>query len=639
MKKFLLRLVLFFWVPVLLAIAWTVFVVAYDCRSYRSALVAPEQTMVAVCGDSQTKDSLDPALFPGFFNFSTAATTCDQDLLRLEDLLSANKGRLRYVLLDVSPLKIAYSPERPISELNAARVHLLLHVYHFWENRRPFGSVGELYRDVIFTRKYNEFRKSILRGKPWRSSMAGAFDPDKAAGFLDPKFKAKAESDVEEKAERINKREPLEMDAYLLDILAESVALVRAKGAYPIVTTMPLAEPLRKVIDPVKKAAFTAAVRETAVRLGVPYLDYLDMELPLECWHDGNHLNRTGAAVFTPRFVEDFKQVAMKAGGTLPDEKYSLVKAGVYKSVGVFGKTTKGRGLSGLTYAGGHTFWTIEEESGALSELSLEINPETGVVADVKEVCRAKILGRNFEGVAFDPLLPIIWICEESGNTIQAFDLREKKITEKIALPMMRTAMPNRGLEALAISPSGLDMWTCNENELPVDRSASPGSSEVLRLVHFTRSAAAEPWKMADQWIYRPEQPVSLDPRRQRKLRNGVSSLCVLANGDLLVLERETDKMRPARGRSRIYRVDRAGATEVSKRESLASDDFVPVRKHLLFDGLTRHAQYEGLALGPRLADGSQVVILVSDASDNGVEHFMSLKLSAIDDRSAGQRK
>ena len=631
MKKFLFRLFLFLWVPVLLAIVWTVFVVVCDCRSYRAALEVPDGAAVVVCGDSQTKDALDPALFPGFFNFSTAATTCDQDLLRLGDLLSANKGRIKYVLLDVSPLKIGYSPDRPISELNAARVHLLLHVYHLWENRRPFGSVAELYRDVVFTRKYNELRKSILRGKPWRSSMAGGFNPDKVAGFLNPKFRAKAESDVKEKAARVNGREPLEMDAPLLDILAESVALVRAKGAYPIVTTMPLAPPLRKALDTAKKAAFTTAVRETAVRLEVPYLDYLDLDLPLDCWHDGNHLNRTGAAAFTPRFAADFRRSIKAMGGPLPDEKYSLTKMGIYKSVGILGKNMKGRGLSGLTYAGGSTFWTIEEKSGALIELQIGIDAGTGAITDVREVHRATALGGNFEGIAFDPLLPKLWICEEEGNTIQAFDLEKGQISDTIEVPVMRSARCNRGLEALSISSSGLDMWTCNENELPVDSSASPGASEVVRLVHFTRATASAPWKMADQRVYRPEQPISLDPRRQRKLRNGVSSLCLMENGDLLILERETDKLRPARCRTRIYRVDCEGATNVMGHASLVSSDYVPVRKHLLYDGLTGHAQYEGLTLGPRLADGSRVAILVSDASDSGTEYFMSLKLSSRD--------
>lgn len=630
MKKFLIRLFLFFWVPVLLMIGWTVFVVVCDCRSYRKALVAPDQTMVAICGDSQTKDSLDPELFPGFFNFSTAATTCDQDLLRLGDLLSANRGRLKYVLLDISPLKIGYNLNRPVSELNAARVHLLLHLYHFWENRRPLGAVGELYRDVVFTRKYNEFRKSILRGKPWRSSMAGGFDPDKAAGFLNPKFQAKAEADARSKAERVNGREPLGMDAPLLDVLAESVALVRAAGACPIVTTMPLAEPLRKSFDSKKKAAFTAAVRETAVRLSVPYLDYLDLELPLELWHDGNHLNHAGAAAFTPRFVEDFKRTVKAMGNTLRDEKYSLTKVGVFKSAEVLDREVKRkkRGLSGLTYAGGDIYWTIEEKTGALIELTIRVDPETGTIQEVHEVKKATALGKNFEGVAFDPLQPKLWICDEKGNNIQEFDLEKGKSTTVVDVPVARSAAPNRGLEALGISPSGLDMWTCSENELAVDRRASPGASEVIRLVHFSRTSASAPWQMADQWVYRPEQPVSLDSRTQRKLHNGVSSLCVMEDGDLLVLERETDKHHPARGRLRIYRVECRGATEVSGRESLASGDYVPVRKHLLYDGLSHYAQYEGLALGPKLADGSRAVLVVSDASDNGVEYFLSLKLS-----------
>ena len=37
--------------------------------------------------------------------------------------LAENPGRVRRVLLDVSPLKIGYDISRPVSELNAARVH------------------------------------------------------------------------------------------------------------------------------------------------------------------------------------------------------------------------------------------------------------------------------------------------------------------------------------------------------------------------------------------------------------------------------------------------------------------------------------------------------------------------------------
>ena len=307
MRRFLKRLLLFAAFPTVIAVAWTTFVVVMDRRSYVRALPLAEGETVVVCGDSQTKDALDPARIPGLRNFSTAATTCDQDAMRLADVLAANPGKVRRVLLDVSPLKIGYDISRPVSELNAARVHALIHAYHFHDNRRLFGSVLALWRDVIFTRKFNEFRKSILRGKRWQSSLVGGFDPAKRSGFLEKKTAALARKDVTAKAARINDRPPVTSDLPLFGILEEQVALVRAAGAEPVITTMPLSPQLREAIDPVRRAAFTREVRALAHRLGVTYLDYLELDLPLECWHDGNHLNHTGAAIFSDHFAHDLQ--------------------------------------------------------------------------------------------------------------------------------------------------------------------------------------------------------------------------------------------------------------------------------------------------------------------------------------------
>lgn len=324
MKRFLIRLFLFFSLPVALGLAWTVFVVAMDHASYARALKLPADATAVVCGDSQTKDALDPAGIPGFVNFSVAATTCDQDFLRLTDLLAANRGRLRHVILDVSPLKIRYLQETrttppqsptPVSELNSGRVHALLHVYHPAENRRPLGSVGAIWRDVVCVRKFNEFRKSILRGKPWRSSMAGGFDPGKQRGFVDPKYRAQAQQDVVDKAKHVNGHPPATGDAPLFEILAESVGWVRAAGAEPVITTMPLSRPLREAIDAEKLAAFSRTAHDLADRLGVAYLDYLALDLPDACWHDANHLNRDGAKAFTARFARDFEDLRRRRGG------------------------------------------------------------------------------------------------------------------------------------------------------------------------------------------------------------------------------------------------------------------------------------------------------------------------------------
>lgn len=309
MRRFLKRLFLFAAIPTAVAVGWTAFVVAMDRRSYVRALPLAEGETTVVCGDSQTKDALDPAVIPGLRNFSTAATTCDQDAMRLKDVLAANPGKVRRVLLDVSPLKIGYDFSRPVSELKAARVHALIHLYHFHESRRPLGSVLALWRDVVFTRKFNEFRKSILRGKPWRSSMAGGFDPSAGAGFVSRKLRKLAQTDADEKAARVNGRPPVSVDLPLFAMLEGQVAEVRAAGAEPVITTMPLSGPLREAIDPARRAAFTREVQALARRLDVVYLDYLELDLPLACWHDGNHLNRDGAKAFSERFARDLQRV------------------------------------------------------------------------------------------------------------------------------------------------------------------------------------------------------------------------------------------------------------------------------------------------------------------------------------------
>ena len=621
MKKFLTALCLFLLLPAVVGVAWTVFVVVMDYRSYTQSLKMPAGTTIAVCGDSQTKDALDPSRIPGLFNFSTAATTCDQDLLRLSDLLVVNRGRLSYVLLDISPLKVGYSLERPVSELNAARVHALLHVYHLPVNRRALGSVGALWRDVVCTRKYNEFRKSILRGRPWRSSMAGAFGPDKAQGFLNPKYRDIALKDVVEKADRVNRRTAASIDLPIFDILAESVGLVRAAGAVPVVTTMPLAKALRTAFDADKLAAFREATRDVAVRLGVEQLDYLDLDLPDACWHDGNHLNRTGAAEFSVRFAEDLEQIRRRTSSQKPVHALSVVCAGEMR------RPPTPADLGGLSWAGGETYWSVRDTGGELCELRIPVDAATGEIRGFALGRTFKVpRGKDLEGTAYDPLRKSVWLSDENGPAVFEFRPAEGALGQSVELPKeLFGVRKNRGLEALEISPDGLEMWTCNENELPADEKASPGSSEFLRLTRFARRDAASVWHVAGQWAYRPESPGGL--RIRGKSRNGVSSICVMPDGSVLVLEREKRHEGKAHYRIRIFLVDLVSATDVRGWTSLADADFIPVRKHLLYEADVGCAMYEGMSLGPTLADGAWSLLLVSDGDDEADERMLSLKV------------
>ena len=620
MKKFFSYMTLFLLLPVLVGLGWTIFVVVMDARSYMRALAAPEGTTVAVCGDSQTKDALDPALFPGLFNFSTAATTCDQDLLRLSDLLSRNRGRLRHVLLDVSPLKVGYSTEKPVSELNSSRVHALLYFYHLFEKRRELGSVGALWRDVVCTRKYNEFRKAILRGKPWRSSMAGAFDPEKEQGFLNPKFRARALEDVLEKAERVNRRPPVDLEAPLFGALAESAGLVRAAGAVPVFTTMPLSRQLRSAIEPDRLAAFTAAVRDLATRLDVDYLDYLSYDLPDSCWHDGNHLNRAGAEMFTRRFAADFAPCARRRLG---------VSRAAYAAecLGVFADLPPPVARSGLAHGAGDVYWVARDASGGLDELEIVFDAGTGRVAGCKVLRQFELPGiSDVEGVAYDPLRRSVWVCDEAQNVIAEFSPETKRRGAQVVLPReLLGVRKGHGLEALEISADGLDMWICNENELPIDDRASPGSSEFVRLTRFSRRSAEQAWHVSGQWAYRPESAADV---KKLHSRNGVPSLCLLPGGELLVLECGHAEEGASKFLIRVYCVDRAGATDVRGWTSLADADFVPVRKRLVFETADSPVSYEGICCGPAGADGSATLLLVSDARGKGAGQLMSLRLA-----------
>lgn len=630
MKRFLLRALLFMSVPTVLAVAWTAFVVGMDYLSYTRALRLPAGTTAVVCGDSQTKDALDPARIEGLANFSTAATTPDQDLMRLLDLLVANKGRIRHVFLDVSPLKVGYMeeacatpprPPKPVSELGATRVHALLHFYHLTENRRPLGSLGALWRDVVCVRKYNEFRKAILRGRKWRSSMAGAFDPDPVRGFAEPKLRAKAMADVLEKADRVNSRPPATVGIPLVAALVESAGMVRAAGAEPVFTTMPLSLPLRGKIDPAKLAAFTEAVRDAAVRLDVPYLDYLRLDLPEELWHDGNHLNRSGAEAFSTRFAADFAALRKCASGR---NRHS---APVVEYVGEVGRPAQPDDLSGLSWAGGDVYWSARDSGGVLCELRIPLDRATGAVRGCEVLRSLKVpTGCDLEGTVYDPLRKTVWLSDEKGPSIFEFDPAKGLTGVRVELPAdLFCIQKNRGLEALEISSDGLDLWTCNENVLRTDVAALPGPCEFVRLTRFTRSGADGAWRVSGQWAYRPETAGGI--RIRRKARNGVSSVLSLDDGTLLVLEREKAGGGMAGYRIRIYVADYSQATDVRGWMSLGDSGFVPVRKRLVFERETGAAMYEGMGLGPELEDGSRSLLLVSDGDGAADEKILALRL------------
>ena len=111
----------------------------------------------------------------------------------------------------------------------------------------------------------------------------------------------------------------------------------------------------------------------------------------------------------------------------------------------------------------------------------------------------------------------------------------------------------------------------------------------------------------------------------------GVSELCALPDGQLLVLEREAFIPKIKIGafcKCKLYLINPLNSGEFSTDEKSSmkekfSSDTPFLKKKLLTEWKTSlslskrsFANYEGMCLGPKLEDGSQVVILLSDSQD-----------------------
>lgn len=281
--------------------------------------------------------------------------------------------------------------------------------------------------------------------------------------------------------------------------------------------------------------------------------------------------------------------------------------------------------LSGLSPGVGDLYWSVGDTGGRLYSLRIPMDRQSGRLVGCELVERYVVpYARDLEGCAVDPLDGSVWVSDEKGPAVRAYHPSGGGTTA-VDLPLVYgDARPNRSLEALAIRPDGRELWICNESPLPDDETGADGEGFV-RLTRFTRVDAGEAWRVSGQFAYRPEAASGV--LRRGRGRNGVSAICVLAGGEVLVLEREKVDVPQPRFRMRICRVILAGASDVVGIDALAGKRFSPVGKRLVFEDDTGMAMYEGMCEGPLLNDGSQTLLLISDGDGEAEERVMSLRL------------
>ena len=200
---------------------------------------------------------------------------------------------------------------------------------------------------------------------------------------------------------------------------------------------------------------------------------------------------------------------------------------------------------------------------------------------------------------------------------------------------------PNYNFESLAFDSVRQYLWTIPESTLRKDgQPATPqnGLANQLRLMRLNWGKIKEnrnkeeyseevSSKKASRYMtayaYQMDQPST--HKKADIYVMGVSELCALPDGQLLVLEREAFIPKIKIGafcKCKLYLVNPLNSEEFAMKEKFSSD--TPFLQKRLFaewkTGLSlskrSFANYEGMCLGPKLEDGSQVVILLSDSQD-----------------------
>ena len=200
---------------------------------------------------------------------------------------------------------------------------------------------------------------------------------------------------------------------------------------------------------------------------------------------------------------------------------------------------------------------------------------------------------------------------------------------------------PNYNFESLAFDSVRQYLWTIPESTLRKDgQPATPqnGLANQLRLMRLDwgkmkedsnkeeyseQVSSKKDSRYMTTYAYQMDQPST--HKKADIYVMGVSELCALPDGQLLVLEREAFIPKIKIGafcKCKLYLINPLNSEEFSMKEKFSSDTPF-LKKRLLTEWKTSlslskrsFANYEGMCLGPKLEDGSQVVILLSDSQD-----------------------
>lgn len=300
---------------------------------------------------------------------------------------------------------------------------------------------------------------------------------------------------------------------------------------------------------------------------------------------------------------------------------------------------------SGITPIGGNEYAIVDDkaEDSAFKVFKIDVDEKKGRIVSVKMTSPSAADGKNvaardYEGVAFCKERGTVFVSGEADQQILEYGLDGAPTGAKLDVPeyfSLQNIRSNYGFEALTYNSATQRFWTTTESTLKADGDCSTllrrDVRNRLRLQSF-----GQDMKPRTMFAYEMDAPTV--KKKKGQFFHGVPSMLALDDGRIIVMEREAFVARHYFGsfcRIKLYIVDTEGARDIAGEKrplsQLPSDTFV--KKRLLGEfktgiSLLRYtfANFEGMCLGPKLADGRQTLLLISDSQGRRGNSLYRLK-------------